>query len=424
MAKRKSANSPALAYIGLIRKRIAAIKRDVPDLIALGERMAEPLLDGGNIFPPPVAPFWPDEWSSRAGGMMGLKGPGYAPQSPKDIAYFALPGRRGWDPKQDSKLQSLLNSKAQLFVIGREDELKGVAPRGRFAGFTGGAPKGQGLYRSGDRRPLAPIWPFDYMVRGWITTGEMIAACTRAGRMPILWMSVWLEGAIVRNGVFYKHDNWHEPWSIPMFHDKWHVPPLAMGYAASEFLRELERIVDLLEGQADVLAKAGAWMAAAHRAGRRPWATLVGHSYPKLLELPEENARNTGKMPVPLAGKMPATQYPVEWAQSNSNLRTAVPKRFGKGDVAVHLGYAPVDLVDIGKILDRGVRFVHTSPYGRPAALKNHRNLLWLDLPWRPADATVDIPGYSVRMMPMSSSVETVAFFAMLSEMAERRGWR
>ena len=36
------------------------------------------------------------------------------------------------------------------------------------------------------------------------------------------------------------------------------------------------------------------------------------------------------------------------------------------------------------KILDRGVRFVYSSPYGRPDNLKDHPNLIWLDLPWRP----------------------------------------
>ena len=70
------------------------------------------------------------------------------------------------------------------------------------------------------------------------------------------------------------------------------------------------------------------------------------------------------------------------------------------------------------------MRFIYTTPYGRPAALKDHKNLLWLDLPWRPADATVDVPGYSVHILPMSSSAHTMAYFALLCELAERMEWR
>jgi hypothetical protein len=87
------------------------------------------------------------------------------------------------------------------------------------------------------------------------------------------------------------------------------------------------------------------------------------------------------------------------------------------------MGYAPVTVEDVQGILDRGIRFIYTSPYGRPAALKRHPNLLWFDLPWRPGDATVDVPGYSVRICPGSSTAHTLAYFSMLCELAQRMGW-
>ena len=410
MAKRTvsvgSMDSPALTYLGLIRKRISAIRKDVPALIEMGQRMAKSLLGGCDCYTPVVSPFWQDEWMWRAGGLMGLKPPGYVARSRKDTAYFALPGRPDWDPKKDAALQALVKGKAQLFVIGRPDELKGAAPTSRFAGFTGGVSRDLGLYRLGQWRPLAPVRPFDQVVRGWIVTGEMISACIRAGRMPILWMSIWLEGAMVRNYLFNKHNNLSEPWLVPLFHEDQYIPPLEPGYAAQEYLREVEKIAGSLETQAGTLAKAGQWMAEASRAGRRPWTMTIDHSYPKILELP--------------AG----TEYPLEWSTPNSNLKTAVPDRFGRGDLAIHMGYSPVNVADVGRILKRGIRFVYTTPYGRPAALKDHPNLLWLDLPWRPTDATVDIPAYSVRMLPMSSTAHTMGYFAILCEMAERMNWR
>jgi hypothetical protein len=146
-------------------------------------------------------------------------------------------------------------------------------------------------------------------------------------------------------------------------------------------------------------------MAQAVRAGKRISTVAVGHSYPEILEVAD------------------LKRYPLAWLPSISDLRQAHPADLGAGDVALHLGYSPVDVGDVQRILDRGVRFIYTSPYGRPATLRDHKNLLWLDLPWRPGDATVDVPGYSVRILPMSSSAHTTAYFAMVSELAERMRW-
>jgi hypothetical protein len=158
--------------------------------------------------------------------------------------------------------------------------------------------------------------------------------------------------------------------------------------------------------QADKLAVAGAWMADAIRAGMRVSTVLVGHSYPEILELDD------------------ARRYPLAWLPSVSDLRVAHPRDLGPGDVALHLGYAPVDVGDVEKILGRGVRFIYTSPYGRPATLRDHENLIWLDLPWRPGDATVDVPGYSVRILPMSSCAHTMVYFSLICELAQRMGWK
>jgi hypothetical protein len=337
---------------------------------------------------------------------MGLKPSNYVAQSRDDVAFTTLPDHRCWKPRDDRRWQTLIGSAAQIVVIGSPGDLAGAAPIGRFAGFTGGAGAEAGLYRKGDLNPLAPLRPFEQLVRGWITTGEMIAACTRAGRMPIIWMSVWLEGAFVRNASFLKHDNLREPWHAPLFHERMYVPPLAPGCVAGAFLDAVESIHATLTRQSPAFAKAGLWMADAMTAGKKISTVLVGHSYPQILEVKE------------------MSRYPLAWLPPVSDLSRAHPQELGEGDVVLHLGYAPVDLDDVGRIVERGVRMIYSSPYGRPAGLTDHSNLLWLDLPWRPADATVDVPGYSVRILPMSSSAQTMAYFALLCELAERMGWK
>ena len=395
-----------MQYLELIQQRITGIRADLPLLVELGEAMAAPLLRGGSLFAPQIGTYWPSEFGGRAGGLMGLKPAAtHVAQSADDVAFTTLPDPRRANLRDDPRWRRLIESPAKIFINGRSEDVSGACPLQRVAGFTGGADADEGLRAHGALDPLAPIRPFEQLVRGWLATGEMIAAMTRGGRMPIIWMSVWLEGAMVRNASFFKHDNVREPWAPPLFHERIYIPPLAAGHVAIEFLTELERIVAIVSEQTEQLAAAGAWMAEAARNGKRVSAVLVGHSYPEILELAE-----------------PKT-YPLAWLPSVSDLRIAHPNDLGAGDVALHLGYAPVDVADVQKMLDRGVRFVYTSPYGRPAGLKDHENLIWLDLPWRPADATVDVPGYSVRILPMSSSAHTMVYVSLIGELAEQMGW-
>jgi hypothetical protein len=394
-----------MTYLDLVRQRIVNIRADLPRLIELGEAMAAPLLRGGSLYTPQIGTYWPSEFGGRAGGLMGLKPANCVANSTDDVAFTTLPDPRRLRLGDDSRWRRLVESPAKIFIVGRPEDLAGACPLQRVAGFTGGARPDEGLCAHGDLNPLAPIRPFDQLVRGWIVTGEMIAAMTRAGRMPVIWMSVWLEGAMVRNASFFKHDNVREPWSPPLFHEKIYVPPLPPGLVANEFLAELERVFAIVGRQSEQLSRGGAWMAEAARAGKRVSTVLVGHSYPEILEIAEMK------------------KYPLEWLPSLSDLRAAHPDDLVAGDVVLHLGYSPVDVDDVQKILDRGVRFIYTSPYGRPAGLKDHENLIWLNLPWRPGDATVDVPGYGVRILPMSSSAHTMVYFSLMCEMAQRMGW-
>jgi hypothetical protein len=399
--------SPAISYLNLIRNRIAAIRREVPALVEFGERMAAPMLAGGDMATAAIAKWWPSEFGGRAGGLMGLRWQ-QALKGKKDVMYFATPDPRTWDAAKDEKLAGLMKGKASLFVIGRPEDMGGLGT-GRFAGFTGGAKPDEGLYGLGKYRPLAPLRLFDQFVRGWLGAGEMIAACTRGGKMPTVYMSVWLEGSFARNMSMLRRDNLVEPWLQDFFMRDWYIPPVAPGRVAGDFLAFLDRSLARLIEQSAQLAQAGEWLAEASRAGKRIWAVLTGHSYPAILGL-EEGKDKEG--------------YPIEWGRSISDLGKAFPKNFGKGDVGLHLGYGPVNVPAANALLKRGVRLIHTTPYGPMASMKPNKNFLYFDLPWRPGDAEVDIPGYAVRILPGSSSIMTMAYNAIVCEMAERMGWK
>jgi hypothetical protein len=378
-------------YLKEVESRIQSIRTDLPHLLDMGQKMATRLLAGGEIFVPPVSKWWVSEFSARAGGLMGINwgdhsGP-YEAKSPHDVAYVTLPSQ--WNDESKAEWKKLTTGPAKIFAIGDPNQ---VANADRVEAFTG----------LGEASPDAEgIRQFEQLVRGWIVTGEMIAACTRAsagGKMPHIWMSVWLEGALVRNASFHQHDNLREPWKLPVFHERIYIPPLPELYAANEFLKELEKIHHLLIQQDPKLTKAREWLADATKNNRHISMVAVGHAYPEILETPE-------------------VEWPVRWCKSVSHVAQAHPKDLGPGDVAIHFGYSPVNVAEVQGLLDRGIKFIYSSPYGRPATLRDHENLLWLDLPWRPGDATVDVPGYSVRILPMSSSAHTMAYFALLDQM-------
>lgn len=398
--------SPAGRYLEQARARLEQIRADMPALSAFGKDMADPLVDGGDIYVPPVARFWPSEIGGRAGGIMALKRRG-GKMTDRDVAYIATHDPRKWDPRDDENLQKLIAGPGKLFVNGRPEDLAALGDLGRFAGFTGGADPAEGSYNFNGRQPLVGFRQLEQYVRGWAGLGEMIGHCIERGRMPIMYMSVWLEGALVRNASMTRHDNLAEPWSPPLFHDNLYIQPPGAGALGSAFVDIVEDLRQTLVGQLDRLAQAARWLVEARRAGKRTWVVAVGHSYPEILggKTDEEHGQ------------------PLTWGPSFSDLIKAIPDDFADGDTVLHLGYAPVNADNVRHWTDRGVRLIHSSPYGPARDLEPSDNFLWLDLPWRPGDAAVDLPGYSVRILPSSSSAHTLAYSAILSEMAEIEGW-
>jgi len=409
--KNKNSKTPAQKFLDLIRKDIIEIQNDKERLIEMAEEMADSLLKGGNIFAPPVNKAWTSEFSGRAGGLMCLKGKA---NHSKDIAFFALPDPRNWEPQKDKVLKTLLKGKAKLFVIGRKEDLGDLKINRQFAGFTGGVRADIGMYRYKNFNPFASTREFKIFVRGWITTGEMICACIRKGKMPIIYMSVWFEGAIPRNSSFTYTDfsNYYEPSltkpivPLEVFHKNRYIPPLPSGYATTEFLQIVKMLIDKIDNQADQISRIGQCLAEAKQKGKKIHVVAAGHCYPGILELPDDNS------------------YPLTWGVSRADLKYAVPSDLKDGDVALHFGYGPTSISDAKKILKRGVKLIHTSPYGRRIGIPENENFLWFDLPWRPGDAVIDIPGYSVRMLPSSSTAHSIAYNAILCEMAEVMGWQ
>src|SRR5438045_6058069 len=82
---------PAIEYLSLVANRIEQIHHDVPQLTAMGTKMAELLLAGGELYAPDVAKFWPSEFSGRAAGFMGIRSGPRVLACDRNVDYFVLP---------------------------------------------------------------------------------------------------------------------------------------------------------------------------------------------------------------------------------------------------------------------------------------------------------------------------------------------
>ena len=392
---------PAVRYLDGIAEEVAAARRDLPRLTKLAEQAAGNLLAGGELIAPPVAPWWASELTGRAGGPMRVMRDA-SKAGKRDVALFALPHPALADLKTAAALQSVLDGSADLYVLGPDSIVSTYrTPDGRMIGgrrklaCLGGPPMGAGLFPRQNLPPVAPFRPVAELVRGWVFIGEVVAACTRQGKMPTIWQSIAIPGSRQRNASIKTTSGPHAG-QFPFLHADRRVPPMPPGKAGAAYLDAIARYLRVLRSQADRFARAGQWLADARRSRHRVVAIAQGHS------------------PVLIVGRDNETRVPIK-LYAGDYVKGIVPHA-KPGDAVVALCYMAIPVEAVIGTLDKGCRVVIACPYGLPDALKDRPNLLWLDTAWQVGDAAVDVPGYDVKMLPASAVMQMSALYALVAE--------
>ena len=102
----------------------------------------------------------------------------------------------------------------------------------------------------------------------WAWTGEFVAACTRLGRMPVLYQSYGLPGGPERG----------KKYQGKKFHDDLSIKPIPAGVLGREYLERIEQLLAKIgDTQLPKIIQAGAWW------GRASSATVLvtGHMFPR-----------------------------------------------------------------------------------------------------------------------------------------------
>lgn len=217
-------------------------------------------------------------------------------------------------------------------------------------------------------------------IYAWMFTGELISACTRLGKMPVLFESIGLYGGIPR---IQKYQNNHIFW-----HDTHEVPPISQGVLAKEYATRISAMLRRCEAQHRTdFDTVGAWVAEAKKEGRTLIMYSMGHLFPD----------EVGKTAIGGLFKSDVWNAGFSYIPEPKDVYSA-------GDVVIHIGYQhpPRNMLERAK--SSGAKAVYIAPY-MDRDFPTDKDTIWIDPMWPFGDACVPIPGYDVPALASSGVV-------------------
>jgi hypothetical protein len=222
----------------------------------------------------------------------------------------------------------------------------------------------------------------------WTWTGEFVAACTRLGKMPVLYQSYGLPGGKER-AAKYKDKR---------FHDDLTISPIPPGVLGREYRDQVQAILrKIRDTQAPKILQGAQWWREA-----TPTSLLfTGHMFPRHVQDPR----------TPPPGNLSAVP-----AWEDKDLLD--PSRSPQCVVYIGYQFAPRRLIAQAKSL--GVKLIYFSVEAdRPP--EPAKNILCLDPAWPLADGCVSVAGYDVPILPASGVVDASIYWTLRAESLQVR---
>ncbi|HOZ45329.1 MAG TPA: hypothetical protein PLO37_01400 [Candidatus Hydrogenedentes bacterium] len=341
----------APSYFARVEEALRLCGGDWESMVPVAEEAATRLA-GGGAFWCGGQPSLVSELCGRAGGFMMLKGLGdKAPAAEDVVLYIPQDGVATPD--------SLSNSSAYVIVFGRPCEGTNWPCFSNHADEAGISPT------------LANAIP------GWIFTGELVAALTRLGKMPVMYESIGAYDGAARIREF---ENGAIAW-----HDEHHVSPIDAGVLGGRYVEiMIARSRRLDADQRDRVETAARWAAEAHAGGKATVMYSMGHLFPD--EIGETAIGSLFRSGVWNAGFR----------------RHAVPDdTYAEGDLIVHIGYQHPPSRLLERARSAGARVAYLSVYADREFAKDP-GVIWIDCMWPWPDAVVDVKGYDIPILASS----------------------
>jgi hypothetical protein len=217
----------------------------------------------------------------------------------------------------------------------------------------------------------------------WAWTGEFVAACTRLGKMPVLYQSYGSPGGPER-GKKYQGKKIHDDLTIKS------IPAEVLG---RDYLDQIERMLAKIGSTQMVkLRQAAAWWSRAEVAT----VLFTGHMFPRHAQDPRAPS--------------PGTFAAVPAWEDKELLDASRPPQF-----VLYVGYqfAPHRLLDQAKALGVKIVYSDVQPAQPPEPASN---ILYIDPAWPLADGCITIPGYDVPVLPASGVIQAAIYWTIASE--------
>lgn len=340
------------------------------------EAAAKRFLAGGHLLVLGSIPLFDVEWTNRSGGLMpvaALKDPDSLSASDV-LVYGCLMGSEDADVR---RLSQARKKGALVIAFGTKKQEARLRASSDFF-LAADVPSGTPLpAQTAACVNLAHLWAF---------TGDLVAACTRAGKMPTMWQSIKVPGSTERNRRYR-----------PLrFHDDLRLQPIKPEILGNQYLGGLIQSLDGLAAEAGHIQAAGRLIRAAAEAKHAVFHANLGHFEPARL--------------LPADFPVQVTTLPVK--SPEAELRT----KGTAGDSVFIIWYheMPAPLLDAAR--EKGLRSIVVAAQNPFSPLDTSQADLYIDPKWVVGDAIAEVPGYDIKILPPSAVLNGLVFYAVIEE--------
>jgi hypothetical protein len=368
-------------YLDDLLKKLDGVEAQLPQITAAAEVVADRYIKGGNLLMPWMGGSLEQELAGRSGGLMTVPGEATGPEDVGIVTWDRAPG-----PGDLAKVQEY--KKRGLYVMG-------FGPRGLPA-LAEHVKLADAWFDSGEET-VGHSNPVINAALGWAFTGELIAALTRRGKMPVMLRAWACEDGKAWSAKYAQKKR---------LHDDVAISPIAPGELARKFLDRARYGLQRLENtQLPALEKIADTIAVESAAGRK---TIVAYN---------------GHMGMCFVAQYEDANWAVAHELHEGVEGQTVPfeKERPEGALVLRLGaFGLHDSIDALLQKKKERVMLVTSENPRLEWAVNKRYEPWIDFGMPHGDACVHIDGYPIPVLPVSGVTQTATYECINVEVQSR----
>jgi len=277
---------------------------------------------------------------------------------------------------------------------GLESDARITVPCAPTGGLFPGATDGSWVVPTYELGAVATLWP-------WV--GEFVAACTRRGKMPVMYQSYDVPGGRQRPER-YEVPGFETDPAAPGPYAKWHEtapPPVSAGQLGRAWLTAVRKRLEAIQRDelADIRAAARRAAQTRERGGQR-YVIAIGHATGCLVGVPHDPG----------------------YFRDVAPLRPKV--RLTADDFVLGVGYSSIFNEPTDRFADAvrqaGAGAAWIAATYRPERVRTVPGEVFIDAHWEEGDAAVTVPGYDIGILPPSGFLVSAVYFMINAEMYEQ----